>query len=482
MPGILKKFTYFILVTFLLFSCSKQPNNKEKIQNSKSTKTIKRDLKQIQKSGVLKAITTYSPTGYFLYRGQTLGFEYEMLNKFANKLGVRLEIVLASDVDSLIAMLNQGKGDIISTGYTITAERKKQIDFTNPYLITHQTLIQKKPANWRKLTLDNIKKQVITDVVDLIGDTVSVRKETSFYYQLANLSQTLGDTIYINILPGALTVEETIKMVNDGEIKYTIADDNIASIHKSYYPDLYVETPISLSQRIAWAVRKNSNDLLKELNYSLNNYKKSTEYNVIYNKYFKNRRTFNKIISSEYYTETTGKISKYDDLVKKYANTYGWDWRLVKSVIYQESMFDPNNKSWTGAEGLMQIMPATAKELGINDVTDPDQNIKGGLKYLKNMYNYWSSVPDSIQRIKFALASYNCGYGHVIDAKSLAKKYKNDTLNWDNGVDEFILKLSKPKYYHDPIVRSGYVRGSEPYNYVNEIFERYQHYKDFVEE
>jgi membrane-bound lytic murein transglycosylase F len=130
----------------------------------------------------------------------------------------------------------------------------------------------------------------------------------------------------------------------------------------------------------------------------------------------------------------------------------------------------------------MQIMPATAKGLGIENVHDPEQSIKGGLKYLNKLYNYWSSVPDSIQRIKFALASYNCGYGHVIDAKALAKKHKKDTLNWDNGVDEFILKLSKPKYYRDPVVRSGYVRGSEPYNYVNDIFYRFKHYKDFVDE
>ncbi len=482
MLSFFKRILYFSLVILLLFSCSKQPKSKEKDPNTILPESFKRDLKQIKESGILKAITTYSPTGYFLYRGQTLGFEYEMLNRIADKLDVSLEIILADDIDSLIPMLNQGKGDIISTGYTITAERKKQINFVDPYLITHQTLIQKKPANWRKIGIDRIKKQLITDVVDLIGDTVSVRKKTSFYDQLVNLSQTLGDTIYINILPGYLTVEETIKMVNDGKIKYTIADNNIASIHKSYYPDLDVETPVSLSQRIAWAVRKNSPDLLEELNKSIKNYKGSKEYNIIYNKYFKNRRKFNKIISSDYYTETTGKISVYDDLVKKYATEIGWDWRLVKSVIYQESKFEPNIKSWAGAGGLMQIMPATAKGLGIENVHDPEQSIKGGLKYLNKLYNYWSSVPDSIQRIKFALASYNCGYGHVIDAKALAKKHKKDTLNWDNGVDEFILKLSKPKYYRDPVVRSGYVRGSEPYNYVNDIFYRFKHYKDFVDE
>ena len=98
------------------------------------------------------------------------------------------------------------------------------------------------------------------------------------------------------------------------------------------------------------------------------------------------------------------------------------------------------------------------------------------------MYNYWKNIPDSIQRIKFAMASYNCGYSHVKDAYMLAKKYNKDSLNWDNGVDYFVLNLSKPKYYNDAVVKFGYARGSEPYNYVREIFERYENYKDFVKE
>ena len=113
---------------------------------------------------------------------------------------------------------------------------------------------------------------------------------------------------------------------------------------------------------------------------------------------------------------------------------------------------------------------------------DPDQNIKAGIKYLKQMYDYWPEIPDSIQRIKFAMASYNSGFGHVKDAQKLAKKYNKDTLNWDNGVDEFILKLSKSKYYNDPVTKYGYVRGSEPHNYIIEIFNRYKNYADFAKE
>ncbi|MEN8185563.1 MAG: transporter substrate-binding domain-containing protein [Bacteroidota bacterium] len=476
-----KYFFLILLIHFFFSSCSKDQPSLQKEIDSKNNTTVQRDLNQIKQSGVLKAITTYSPTSYFLYRGETLGFEYELLNRFAKNLGVKLEVVIAKNVDSLIPMLNRGEGDVIATGYTITSERKKQIRFTDPYLITHQTLVQKKPENWRKLTSDNIKQKLVLDIVDLIGDTVSVRRKTSFYNRLVGLNEELGDTIYINILPGFLTEDEIIKLVNDGKIKYTIADYNIAYIHKSYYPDIDVSTPVSLSQRIAWAVRKNSPNLLDELNEDLKKIKKKSDYNVIYKKYFNNRTRFKKILNSEYFTSGTGKISKYDNLVKKYATETGWDWRLVKSIIYQESRFDPTNNSWAGAGGLMQIMPNTAKELGLKDVNHPEENIKAGIKYLHTMYNNWEQIPDSIQRIKFALASYNCGYGHVLDAQKLTKKFNKDPYKWDNGVDEFILKLSKPKYFNDDVVRFGYVRGREPFYYVIDIFDRFETYKKFTE-
>jgi peptidoglycan lytic transglycosylase F len=474
------KAVFFLLVIFNWSSCKKL-NNSTTNSDSKTYKPINYDLKEIKEAGVLRVITTYSPTGYFLYKGQTMGFEYELSKRLANQLGVRLEIVLAKNVDSVIPMLNRGDGDIIALGYTIMANRKEEVSFTDPYLITYQTLVQRKPKNWRKMTVDNIKKQLATDIVDLIGDTVSVRKNSSYYQRVKELSNQLGDTIYINILPGEMVDEDIIKMVSEGKIKYTVIDNNKASINKSYFPNIDISTPVSLSQRIAWAVRKDSPELLAIINKGLKSIKKTPDYNVIYKKYFKNRRKFNQRLNSEYFTETTGKISKYDDLVKKYSKSLGWDWRLVKSLIYQESKFNEGNESWAGAEGLMQLMPATAKELGVVDPNDPEQNIKAGTKYLNRMYDYWDNIPDSIQRIKFAMASFNSGYGHIKDAQNLAKKYQKDTLNWDNGVDVFVLNLSKPKYYNDPVVKFGYARGREPYNYIIEIFDRYNNYKTFAE-
>ncbi len=477
----------FILLLFLslflggLCSCSSEQKKRHAELDSKQTAARKDyDLKDIVDSGVLRVITTYSPTGYFLYKGKTMGFEYEIFKRLADHLKVNLEIVLAKNVDSVIPMLNRGDGDIIALGYTITSDRKEDVSFTDPYMITHQALIQKKPDNWRKMTVDHIKNSLANDIVDLIHDTVSVRQNSSYYLRLKELSNELGDTIYIDILSGELSDEQIIKMVSEGEIKYSIIDNHKASIHKSYFPNIDADTPVSLSQRLAWAVRKTSPELLTIINQGLKSIKSKPDYNVIYEKYFENKRQFHKRLDSEYYTGTTGKFSKYDEIVKKYSHDLGWDWILVKSLIYQESRFNSTNESWAGASGLMQLMPSTAEELGVSDIADPEQNIKAGSAYLKRMYSYWEEVPDSIQRIKFAMASYNCGYSHIKDAQKLATKYGKDSLSWDDGVDYFVLNLSKPKYYNDPVVGFGYARGYEPYEYVKDIFERYKNYKTFA--
>lgn len=128
----------------------------------------------------------------------------------------------------------------------------------------------------------------------------------------------------------------------------------------------------------------------------------------------------------------------------------------------------------------MQLMPATAKELGVYSINDPTQNIMGGTRYLEQMWENWAEIPDSVQRIKFAMASYNCGYGHVLDAQRLTEKYGLDPLVWDENVEEYILKLTYSEYYNDDAVYYGYVRGMEPYMYVKEIFARFEHYEVFI--
>ncbi|XOV91706.1 MAG: transglycosylase SLT domain-containing protein [Bacteroidota bacterium] len=473
-----KRLPYLSLLLSVVFLRCTQNPQPEEIQYEETPYV--RDLTDIRKDGKLKVLTIYSSTSYFLYRGQTMGFEYELLKRFADYLDLELEIKIANDIDSLLFELNRGDVDLVAHGLTITSNRKEQVSFTDYLYLTHQVLVQKKPDNWRDMKWSEIERALIHDAIELIGDTVSVRKNSSYHERLINLSKEIGGEIVINPLPGSLSTDEIIKMVMDKEIKYTVADNNIANINASFYPDLDIEVPISFSQRIAWAVRSSSPNLLMATNKWLAEMKDSVDYYVIYNKYFKNERSFRQRVKSDFFSLNNNKISQYDDLIKKYAQQINWDWRLLASLIYQESRFQPEANSWADAEGLMQVMPSTADELGIRDISDPNQNIRGGTAYLGQLWDRFDMIPDSVQRIKFTMAAYNCGIHHIYDAQTLADEEGLDPKKWDRNVDEMILELSYPNVYNHPMVKYGYVRGVEPYTYVKQIFERFEHYSQFV--
>ncbi|AFU70457.1 membrane-bound lytic murein transglycosylase F [Psychroflexus torquis ATCC 700755] len=468
----------FLLLLFINIGCQSNSEEHKEIEDSEK---FSRDLQDIKESGKLKALTIYSGTTYFLYKGRPMGFEYELLKRMAKDLDVELEMVVAKDENDLIKLLQEGEGDLLAYGYTITEDRKRKINFTTPLYLSHQVLIQKKPENWRRMKLHEIKKQLVTNAVELINDTISVKRNSSYASRIKNLSNELGGPIIIDTLKGTLSTDKIIKKVVDGDIKFTIADENIAFINSSYYPILDISTSLSLSQRIGWAVRKTDTNLLAAVNQWLEKAKKTTDYHVIYNKYFKNKRLYKSRVISEFYSLNENKISPYDDILKENADRIEWDWRLLASVAYQESQFKPNRDSWAGASGLMQIMPATAKELGITDPYNPNQSLKAGATYLKQMLESHSNVKDSIQKIKFALGSYNCGLYHVKDAQKLAKTQGLDPLIWDDNVELSLLDLSFPEHYNKSFIKYGYVRGEEPYNYVKEIFERLEHYKKFID-
>ena len=470
---------YFVLIVFVFISSCESP---KKETTRSEAPIVYRDLEAIKKDGKLTALTVYSGTSYFLYKGQPMGYEFDLLKRFAKYLELELEIVVVNNLDELITKLNNGEGDILAHGLAITKNRQTSVTFTNYLYLTKQVLVQKKPDNWRSMHWHTLENSLIQDAIELLQDTVSLRKGSSYSERITNLSEELGGTITISPLSGEMTTDEIIKQVANGQIKYTIADNNIAKIMASYYPILDIKVPVSFSQRIAWATRKNSPDLLKATNLWLEDIKTEVDYNVIYNKYFKNKKDFRRRVKSDFYSLNKEEISPYDDLIQTHAESIDWDWRLVASLIYQESRFDPNNSSWANAKGLMQLMPKTAEELGVKDRSDPVQSIKGGTKYLNQIWKRFENITDSIQRTKFTMASYNCGLYHVKDAQKLATDRGLDALVWDDNVEDMILALSHPKNYNDPIIKYGYVRGEEPYNYVNQIFERYAHYTQFISE
>ncbi|MGB3464738.1 MAG: lytic transglycosylase F, partial [Cyclobacteriaceae bacterium] len=307
------------------------------------------DFNVILERGYFTAVVDNSSTGLFLYKGQPMGFEYELLNRFAQAHDLKLKIDVTPDLNDAFKKLKTGKGDILAYNLTITKERKKEIAFTEHHKLVKLVLVQRKPEGWRKLKLHQIEAQLIRDPVYLIGKTIHVRNSTSYIDRLQNLSEELGADIEIIEESPDLDTEDLIEMVSEGKIDYTVAEEDIARVNSFYHSNLDVVTPVSFSQRIAWGVRKSSPLLLDTLNSWIRSMKKDVDYYVIHNKYFKNPRASMIRARSDYSSISGDQISPYDEMIKEAANEIGWDWRFLAAQIFKESRFNKNAVSWAGA-------------------------------------------------------------------------------------------------------------------------------------
>lgn len=275
--------------------------------------------------------------------------------------------------------------------------------------------------------------------------------------------------------------EKLIQHVASGEIDYTVCDENLAMVNATYYPDIDVGTAVSFSQNLAWGVRNSSSEkLLSELNRWIASYKNTESYALLYAKYFKNSRS-SIIVRSDYYALNTGKVSQYDDLIRKFSANINWDWRLLASLICQESRFNPDVTSGAGAYGLMQIMPVTGRNFGIDITSSPENNLRAGICYINWLHSIFDpKIPDEKERINFILAAYNAGPGHVLDAMKLAEKNGMNPQKWEGNVALWLLKKSEPQYFNDTVVKNGYFRGTESVNFVSQVLARFEHYKNII--
>jgi membrane-bound lytic murein transglycosylase F len=436
------------------------------------------DLEGIRERGELRVIVDNSSTSYFIYKGRRMGFEYELLKLLSEDLELELKIKVVENFEEAFQLLEDGRADLLANHLTITLARKQSVDFTSRLTQIKQVLVQRKPQNWRQMKVHEIEETLIRDVLELAGETVYVRKGSAFAERLQNLSEEIGEEIIIKEVD-SVSSESQIQQVLDGEIKYTIADEDVAQINYSYHRDLDVETAVSFPQQIAWAVRKESQELKNAINNWMAKLKRTADFQTIYDRYFKYTKSQRRRAESEF-SSTGGSISPYDDIIKKEAKRVGWDWRLLAAQIYQESKFDPKTVSWAGAEGLMQLTRNTQRAYGLKKPFDPQANIVAGVSHILWLEDYWKDeIEDEDELIKFILASYNTGHAHVADARRLAEKYGADSNVWYGNVEKYLLLKSKPKYYKDPVVRFGYARGIEPTNYVRDILGRYKEYQNF---
>ena len=421
------------------------------------------DLNSIKKNRQLRLITRNNASTYFLWKNQLMGFEYDLIKKFAKQQKVNLKVLVANDYQQMFDWLEQGYGDIISAGLIKTEKRSQRpVLFTDPYLFVQQVVVQR------------IDDKSIKSTQDFKDRTFHVRKSSSYWNNLKKIQEQLIDKkipFSINLVDETVETEEIIQSVINGQFDLTVADSHIVAIEQSWQSQFQAHFTISGEQGHRWIVRESDKNLHQELNKFIKKQYKGLFYNVTYNKYFKNSR---KLFNAKKRDINNKKISAYDDLIKTLSKKYHFDWRLIAAQVNKESQFNPNAKSWAGAKGLLQVMPRTAREVGITKLEKPENGLKAGIKYMDWIRSQLSNELPADVKMWFTLAAYNAGLGHLKDARSLARKQGLNPDRWFGHVEKTFLLLSKPKYHKT--ARYGYVRGIEPVTYVKHIQALYELY------
>ncbi|MFN6380092.1 MAG: transporter substrate-binding domain-containing protein [Flavobacteriales bacterium] len=473
----LAKWTYsvtFILFAFIVLSSCNDSDDESSLQ---IPAPVYYDLDSIKARGKIILITENGPTTYYQYRGQGRGFDYDLVAAFAKSIGVKLEIRILDDVDKMFAHLNRGEGDIIASNLTITEERKKFVRFSAPVYQTRQMLVQKK--------MDPLKPdsaiEMLSDTLALKDKNIWVHRYSSFYSRLKEIERNNEFNINIHEAPGEISTEDMIRLTASGEVERTITDENLAILQQLDYPELDMSVPVSNPQSIGWAVRSNAPNLEKAINDWLESKNGKKKVTKTFDKYFKIESYYGYKGPYQLPQLGPGKISPYDSLFKKYAPDIKWDWRLLAALCYQESRFNPEAVSWSGAFGLMQLMPETAARFDCDTSQLIEPNIRAGVKYIQHLERYWKDrIPNPEERRKFVLASYNIGPGHIQDARNIAIVMgKPDTI-WDGNVAECLLLKTQEKYYTLDVVKHGYCHAKEPYHFVEKILAVYNHYREKV--
>ncbi|MDL2261980.1 transglycosylase SLT domain-containing protein [Bacteroidales bacterium OttesenSCG-928-I21] len=425
-----------------------------------------KDFKDIIKTQQLNVVISTNFIDYFIYNAEPMGFYFEILNRFACDYELKLVLYKESDHKIAFEMLNDETCDIFAATSAFPKNICSGFSLSTPLRTTRKVLVQQKSNTSQKQT----KLDFIKNYLDLLNKTAGILNFDVDFFALEEHFRNLSDSI---------TVETAIKNIANKTLDYVICDYNLARIFDSYYKNIDIETNIGFEQDVCWITRKKSTELLETLNAWLIKFKETPEFFRLEQKYTANSRALLNI-NSEYYSGNKGRISEYDELLKKYSKLINWDWRLLSSLVYEESRFDPEAESYAGAFGLMQMMPATYESVSNDTTWQIEFQIEAGIRYIRIIDSFLpAEFDDTVSKIKLILAGYNIGFSHVEDAINLAIAHGKNPKSWDD-VSYFLLNLSKPEYYNNPVVKYGSFSGNRAVRYANSIYDRFLHYRNLI--
>ncbi len=413
----------------------------------------KNKLQVVKATGRLVVLTINGPTTYYEGPSGFLGFEYDLAKAFAEYLGVKIEFIVADTFSEVLPQVASGKVDLAAAGITITEPRKQFVRYSPAYQEIRQQVVYRR-GNERPRTIR-----------DLIGRDLAVVSGTSFVERLNELKTQHPDLEWVEIKD--IGVEELLIEVWEGFQDLTIADSNIVAVVRQFYPELHVAFNIQKPEQLAWAVPlSDDNSLYYTVEDFLEQMTRSGELARLQERYYGPAGRTSYLDIATYQRRIEHTLPLYRDLFQRIAREVKLDWRLLAAMAYQESLWNPEAVSPTGVRGIMMLTRETAKYMSVENRVDPEESIRGGARYLKQLHN---KIPPSVQepdRIWMALAAYNVGRGHLEDARIIAQKQGGNPNKWVD-VKERLPLLTKPRWYGK--TKHGYARGYEPVQYVTRI-------------
>ncbi|WP_049723692.1 membrane-bound lytic murein transglycosylase MltF [Gilvimarinus polysaccharolyticus] len=410
-------------------------------------------LEQVLTNGTLVAISRNGPTTYYEGLDGTTGFEYALLQGFADSLGVTLEIREQESLSVMLDMVAAGDAQLAAAGLTITPQRQARVHFTAPYLEVTQQLIYNRGEN---------KPESIEDV---IGGDLLLMTGSSHVERLQQLKADHPELEWRE--ESNLEMIDLLEMVHRGEVDYAIVDSNAYHINAQTFPRARLAFDVGEPDALGWAFpQRTDTSLYDRAQAYLTDIKKSGTLDTLIAEFFSNDDPVSTGGALLFTHRLENRLPQWQELIQKVADEVGLSWQLLAAVSYQESHWDSKARSHTGVRGLMMLTRATAKELGVKNRLDPEQSMRGGATYLKSLYD---RLPERIQepdRTLLALAAYNTGMGHLEDARVLTQRHGDNADLWQD-VEKYLPLLAKRKYYRT--VKHGYARGWEPVHYVNNI-------------
>ncbi|MFD2168303.1 membrane-bound lytic murein transglycosylase MltF [Thalassotalea euphylliae] len=419
-------------------------------------------LNRILERGYVTVGTLYGPNSYYLGAEGPAGFEYELAKKYADYIGVKLKVLPSYSLDELFPRLDSGEVDFLAAGLAVTPNRLDQYNFAPSYDAISQKLVFKQ-GNKRPRTIK-----------DLTGNLM-VTANSSHVENLNSLQQQHETLSWQET--SEFDGEELLLKVLSGEIDYTVVDSHVLAINRRYYPDVSIGFTIKKPEPLAWLTSKHSDDsILGSLIEFFGEVHHDGTLLALDDKYYGHVEKFNYVDTHAFLAAIENTLPTYQPLFEKYSQDL--DWKLLAAISYQESHWNPKARSATGVRGMMMLTLPTAKQMGVKSRLDPEQSIRGGAKYFKRLIG---RIPDRIpfpDRMWFALASYNVGFGHVNDARIITQRQGGDADRWVDVKSRLPL-LKQKKYYKT--VKYGYARGDEPVHYVENI-RRYYHTLSYFDE